>query len=355
MPADSILQIHRLQAVAGVLDASGNVLAILEWRDGDLFVCEANDAFRRMGDYHPDQLIGSELARIIAPESERELMRLCEAASRGVAYQGELLALGRQGRRYWFGLHVMPADRHGLFVGLGRDITARKAEADQAAAVQSLLARVFMAVDVPIAISDSTNRIAMINPAHEKLFGMAAAERAGRPAIEMVAPAFRERYQQEQQLHWRKSTPFRIELDLLTTAGREIPVRFTSRWVERSDRQMFRISTIVPDPLRLPATTHIGMHGRLRLVSLAELRAHFGAGYGAVAAKVEATARHVLAHRLESHDSFLATPEGDYCVAFAALSEDEALVRAAAIGHEIRARLIGDEPEAMVEVDPAGR
>ena len=348
-------KINMLHAVAGALDASDNALAILEWREGGLFILEINDAFCRMGEYTPDRLLGCDFAQIISPESEPELKRLYEAASQGQACRCELLALARRGGRYWFGMHSMPAavtaERAGLFVVLGRDITARRAEAEQSAAVQSLLARVFMSADVPISILDAENCFAMVNEAHESLLGGRSADWAGRQAMDMVDPASRARVLAAQQAHVKSGAPFRVEVDLLTLDGHRVPVQLTSRTVVRSDHRKFRIVTAIPDPLRVMLPSNVKMHGKLRLVSLAEVRAHLGDQYKSMAARVAATAVHVLEHRLDSRDSFVPTPEGDYCVVFAGLDEDEAMVRAAALGHEIRTKLIGEEMAAMVEVD----
>jgi len=349
-------KIGMLNAVAGALDSSDNVLAILEWRDGDLVILEMNDAFRRMGDYRPEQLLGCDFAGLISPESEADLVRMSEAAASGMPFRGELLAIARQGRRYWFGLHMMPCDlraeRAGLFVVLGRDITQRRAETEQSAAVQSLLARVFMSADVPISILDAENRFAMTNSAHDRLLGGRSSDWIGRPALDMVEPASRPRVIEARDRHLIEGTPFRIEVDLLSIDGHRVPVRLTSSLVERTDRQRFRVVTAVPEPLRPLAIPHITLHGKIKLISLAEVRDHLGERYAQMASRVIATATHVLDHRIGPHDHYLPTAEGDFCVWFSYLDEDEAELAASTVGHEIRTKLIGDDASAMAVIEP---
>ena len=349
-------KIGMLHAVAGALDGSDNVLEILEWRDGDLFILEMNDAFRRMGDYRAQKLLGCAFAQLVATESEADVIPMREAAASGTAFRGELLAIARQGKRYWFGFHMMPCDvraeRVGLFVVLGRDITQRRAEAEQSAAVQTLLARVFMSADVPISILDAENRFAMTNPAHDRMLGGRASDWVGRPSLETVEPGSRARLIEAREQHLLEGTPFRIDVDLITMDGQRLPVRLTSTRVERSDRQHFRIVTVVPEPMRPLSIPHIKLHGKIKLISLAEVRDHLGTRYRHMAPRVMATANHVLEQRVGPHDHFLPTAEGDFCVWFAYLNEDEAELSGSAIGHEIRTKLIGDDASAVVVIEP---
>ena len=349
-------KIGMLHAVAGALDGSDNVLAILEWRNGALLLLEINDAFRRMGDYYAERLIGCDFSDLIAGESAADLVRMTEAAAAGEPFRGELLAVARQGRRFWFGFHMMPCDpraeRTGLLVVLGRDITRRRTETEQSAAVQNLLARVFMSADVPIAILDAEDRFAMTNSAHDRLFGGRSSDWAGRSVLEIVEPESRSCLTEARDRHAGLGTPLRIELDLISGQSQRIPVRLTSSLVERSDRQHFYIVTIVPEPARALAVPHIKLHGKIKLISLAPVRDLLGARYPQMAPRVLATATHVLEQRIGPYDHFLPTAEGDFCVCFSYLDEDEADVSAGAIGHEIRTKLIGENAAAMVVIEP---
>ena len=100
--------------------------------------------------------------------------------------------------------------------------------------------------------------------------------------------------------------------------------------------------TVAAAPLRVTAA------GRVQLVGLDEVRESLGDRWPALKERAMATAEIVLRRRLGSRDTFSQTDDNGFVVAFAGISEQEASFRAAAIGNEIRQRLIGtgESPDA---------
>ena len=63
---------------------------------------------------------------------------------------------------------------------LGRDITEALHARQQQAAIQGLLAKVFLCVKAPVAITSDTGLIQMTNPALDELLGYSAGSLVGK-------------------------------------------------------------------------------------------------------------------------------------------------------------------------------
>src|SRR5699024_1038040 len=102
------------------LDQSDDIVVVLELDAGDLVVAAANDAFCRATGCCQPELIGRSFAAIAA-----NCAAVIRAAEDGQSIRTELLCGRKDGRSFWFGLHLMPVKdaARPRFVVLGRDIT----------------------------------------------------------------------------------------------------------------------------------------------------------------------------------------------------------------------------------------
>ena len=96
-----------------------------------------------------------------------------------------------------------------------------------------------------------------------------------------------------------------------------------------------RVSTIAQELRR-------GSGGKLQLLQLDQIRAELDARWPATADRVRIIAEQVLTRRLAPIDVFAPVDEGSYLILFAALDEDEARLKVAALAREIRDRLLGE-------------
>ncbi len=82
--------------------------------------------------------------------------------------------------------------------------------------------------------------------------------------------------------------------------------------------------------------------GKIRLIGLDGVKEALGSRWAAVAARAMASAEHVIKRRCGPRDTWSRTADGGFLICFADTTEDEAAFRAAAMGREIRTRLVGD-------------
>ena len=127
---------------------------------------------------------------------------------------------------------------------------------------------------------------------------------------------------------------------LLRADGTEIPVEITSTTVQRDDLRRFRIITILQRQDEAPVSVHVA--GKIRLIGLDEVKEALGSRWAAVAARAMASAEHVIKRHCGPRDTWSRTADGGFLICFADTTEDEAAFRAAAMGREIRTRLVGE-------------
>ena len=254
-------------------------------------------------------------------------------------------------RTFWFGFHLMqvrgPPPAH--FVVLGRDITESLQARQQQAAIQGLLAKVFLCVQAPVAIVSENGIIQMSNPALEELLGYPAGGLVGKRAIDCNAPGDRPAAVAARQRQTEDGHDYSLPTRLSRADGTELPVVLTSITVQREDLRRFRIITVLPRPSEPPATVHVA--GKIRLIGLDEVKEALGSRWAAVAARAMASAEHVIRRRCGPHDTLFAYSGRRLPDLLRRTTEEEAGFRAAALAREIRTRLVGDgETEATANV-----
>jgi PAS domain S-box-containing protein len=329
------------------LDQSDDCVLVLERAShavGDLTTVAANDAFCRVSGFSHEELIPQPLRALAAEEAGLSRWNELEQAARdGRPVRCELLCRRKNGNPFWFGLHMMPAHDSvpDCFVVLGRDITERLHASQQQAAVQSLLAKVFIVVKAPVAIVSHEGLIQMTNPALDELLGYPPGSLVGKNAMECNAPDMRPTVEAARERQISDGHDYTAATKLLRADGSEIAVEITSITVQREDLRRCRIITVLPQPASGPAMS-VRVAGKIKLIGLEDVKESLGTRWNAMAERATASAEHVIRQRCGPRDVCTRTADGGFLICFGDCSEDEAALRAAAIAREIRNKLIGD-------------
>jgi PAS domain S-box-containing protein len=197
-----------------------------------------------------------------------------------------------------------------------------------------------MCVSAPVAIVSDTGFFQMTNPALDKLLGYPAGILVGKKAVDVTAPLARAAVMAARQRQTEDGQDYTVASRLVRADGTEIPVEITSTTVQRDDLRRFRIVTVLQRPDAAPVTVHVA--GKIRLIGLDEVREALGSRWATVAARAMASAEHVIKRHCGPRDTWSRTADGGFLICFADTTEDEAGFRAAAMGREIRTRLVGD-------------
>ena len=179
------------------LDHSDDFVLVLEQScddAADWIIASANDAFCRTTGLTHGELVGRPFRTLIAddvgPADWNAIV--CAALVEG-SFHSELRCARSDGARFWFGLHLMRVreSEPRRFVVLGRDITTSLQARQQQAAIQGLLAKVFLCVKAPVAIVSENGLISMTNPALDEMLGDAPGKLVGKLAVDCNAPSAR--------------------------------------------------------------------------------------------------------------------------------------------------------------------
>ncbi len=208
----------------------------------------------------------------------------------------------------------------------------------------------FLCVKAPVAIvSSDTGRLQMSNPALDEFLGYAAGVLVGKLSVDLVPPAGRAALLAARQLQDKDGREYTLATRLLRADGKEVAAEVTSIVVQRADLQRFRIVTVLPaagqaGPVATTGAVPFRLHiaGKIKLIGLEEVKQSLGTRWEAMAARAMDSAEHVIRRHCGTRDTFSRTSDGGFLICFADASEEEATFRAAALGREIRARLVGE-------------
>lgn len=343
-----LLDASKLQRIVyETLDQSDDCVLVLEKMDDvedGLVVVSANDAFCRASGFSHEELISQPLRALAAEEDGQSRCDELECASREMrAIRCELPCRRKHNGVFWFGLHMMPArdSAPACFVVLGRDITEARYTRQQQAAIQGLLAKVFLAVKAPVAIVSHDGLIQMTNPALDELLRYPTGGLVGKKAMDFNTPDMRPTVQAARERQIADGRDYTAATKLLRADGSEVAVDITSTTVQREDLRRFRIITVLPRADSAPAVS-VRVAGKIKLIGLDEVKESLGSRWNAVAERAMASAEHVIRRRCGPRDTCTRTKDGGFLICFSECSEDEAALRAAAIAREIRSKLIGE-------------
>jgi PAS domain S-box-containing protein len=338
------------------LDHSDDFVLVLEQSGDDATdwtIASANDAFCRTTGLTHGELVGRPFRTLIADDADPAWNAFVRAALAEGSFHSELRCSRSNGTKFWFGLHLMRVreSEPPRFVVLGRDITTSLQAKQQQAAIQGLLAKVFLCVKAPVAIVSETGLISMTNPALDEMLGYAPGKLIGKLAVDCNAPSARPAMIAARQRQVEDGKDYSVRTRLLRADGSEVPAEISSITVQREDLRRFRIITALPQPEGPGPPTVIHIAGKIKLVGLDEVKQALGSRWAGVAARAMASAEHVVRKHCGPRDTWSRTADAGFLICYADATEDEASFRAATLAREIRARLIGDgETQAAATV-----
>ncbi len=335
------------QMLFRALDDSDDLVLVLEQIGAGaagLVIAAANEAFTRVSGYRPEDLVGRPLLSLAAPDLDPAAADgLLQAAQNRQSFRSEILCAGATGKQFWLGLHLMPVARTSppCSVLLGRDITDARRDRQQHAAVQGLLAKVFISVHAAVGILDEQGTILMTNPALDELLGYRPGGLLGKTGVDLIAVELRPAVLDARQRQMGTGESYQLEAMVQHADGSMIRLELGSTMVQREDLKRFRIITLNRIQVAKPAQVRVHIAGKIKLIGLEDVKTSLGSRWPAVAARVMASAEHVLRQRCGPRDSWSRTTDSGFVVCFGDVTEDEAAVRATALARDIRARLIG--------------
>lgn len=343
MPAPLSLSPELTNLVATALAASDSPVAIFRRIADELSYVAGNAAFARMAAYPPEVAPGMNLFRLLGVGADApDRPRLVQAIAAGQGAHAELPCHGQDGRAFWLGCSLMPAEgTH--FVLLGRDITERRLAAQQQQVVQALLAKVFQVIDAAVAIVGADGRVLMANPRLHTLLERPAGTLAGTVAADHIDPESRPAMEAARTRQEQDTEPYQIPVMLPRGKGGVIGVRLCSALIMRPDLPSFSILTLSPDAdaARPADARQFMVAGKVRLIGLHDVRATLGPRWPEMAEQAMRVAEQAARKRLGPSDSFFRTDDVGLMICFGGLTEEEASFRAALIGREIAQRLVG--------------
>ena len=365
------------QLVYQTLDQSDDIIILLERatdKADNPVIVAVNEAFHWATGYSNDELFGQPLLKLASREATAEVQAAIVASiEKHETLRTELPCVSRSGQQFWLGLHLMPAAEAGSdnFVLLGRDITDALQTRQQQAAIQSLLAKVFLCVDAAVAIIGDEGRILMTNPCMDRLLGYKPNALVGHNSLDMIAAGPRVEILAAHQRQSEDGKDFTIETTVLRSDGAELPAKLSSTLIERHDLKHFRVVTLFPTepqpsehkpartsprqaaapaesvpaalepaaPSRKPMRVQIA--GKIKLIGLEDVKTALGDRWPAAAVRAMAAAENVLKQRLGPRDDYGRTDDSGFVICFGDATEEAAAFLAATTARDIKNRLIG--------------
>jgi PAS domain-containing protein len=359
-----------IKIVAKALEASDTIVAVLEAsRDvqGGLRFMSANTALEAAIGRTTEQQFGLALGDIAAPEATPALDAIAIAVDLRRPWRGDLVCLNNAGKIVCIGCRLMPAQvaraPAQIYVLIGRDITARRAEAQAARTLNNLLAKAFLTADVPLAIVNANGRFVMTNQSMDAQLGCPLDSPAGKPATDFLPPQILTAGLETQQ---SDGVPNRSVVDLRRTDGQSLPVLLSCASFEGLDRNRFSIITTRPAESGLPASapaapgtkpakpTHFQVAGLLRFIDLEDVRETFKHQWDLLGGRVLDAAERIIRKHLQAGDEVSRDMDRGFTICFARGTEEQATQRSTAMAREIRTHLINlGEDENLVAMQVA--
>jgi len=232
------------------------------------------------------------------------------------------------------------------------------------ASMERLLTAVFMAISVPVAITDDELRFITANIRFLKSFGVTPRELAGRNLTDLIIPFDQTALAKARAEQSADGRPFDIVgKPAHSDAVAQIVARVET--VSQSGFKRIRVITLiepnaapkaapdgagdgVPALLRATPAGPVVVAGAIKLIGLDEVRAGLGDRWPSHAERVMTIAERIIRRRMLPQDLVSRTDDQGFVICFAGGTEDEAAFRAGSIAREIREFLIGesDDPAA---------
>ena len=215
-----------------LFDTAMEGIIVVDAEENLIFV---NNAFADMLGYEENELIGTNLQRLVNERDFKEIRRQTESRKKGKVSRYELVMFGKDGKPHIFQVSASPLwNEDGSFAGalsIVMDITERRQmEEALRESEEKFRAISNFAKDAIISIDDE-GRISFWNPAAEKMFGYKKEEAIGKEMYKLIPGNFYEAFQKGFSKFKETGTgPFIgrvIELVLVSKSGVEIPVELS--------------------------------------------------------------------------------------------------------------------------------
>jgi len=336
-------------AIMAALEESDTLLAVLEAAPGARpSIREAGGAWRPFAGRDAGDMAGRPWAELVEPATASgEAVE--EAFAAGLAYRGDLACRDLAGEPKWLGLHLMPvAAFNGTrrAVLIGRDITRRRREAAQQRLVQGLLLKSFQASEIPMAIVAPDDRIMLANPQLESLLGNPTGGLTGAPFLEQILPPYRQLFLDARAGQELEGAGPSADIELSAGADISVAVRASFKPIQCGDDQRFTIMSISRHPEGAVLPARLRMAGKIRFVSLADVRAASQGRWESMAARTLPAAEAIIRRRLQPKDLLSRTADDGFAICFVDATEAIASNVAAAIARDLQQQLIGPDSAA---------
>src|SRR5690606_22448324 len=165
--------------------------AIISITDADGKIIYANDRFCRISGYDRDELIGNSHRVVNSGLHSHSFFRnLWQTILAGQVWRGEIRNLNKNGRLYWLAATIVPLlgadDRPERFIAIRTDITHRKLAEAAMEESRSFLQGITDTVDDGLFRLDENMQCVFLNPAAERLLGIALMQMIEQPFLSMV-------------------------------------------------------------------------------------------------------------------------------------------------------------------------
>ncbi len=314
------------------------------------------------------QAFGVRIGRICKHDSIANLKKqIVESVAARDAVVNEIPVQEKSNELRWLEITVVPIyDETGTlqhFGRIARDITVRKRTEQQREATQRLLASIFSVIEQPLLVVDESGSCIMLNTALSRVFGWSVFDLVGQPVIKMLAKKHQDTLMQHLESPESVEHRRKLRLPVRCRDGSILTCDIAMTCILQPDGRRWGILGLVVDEGEAGAGQSPGLHqavrgqmapgesaivvsGRVQLVGLAEIKERLGERWEKLSAKVHAIADRIIRRSLAPTDAFERVEDDGYVICFAELNEQEAQIKARAIGRDIQEWVTGEIPEA---------
>ncbi|MBV8658721.1 MAG: EAL domain-containing protein [Burkholderiales bacterium] len=178
-PLDANVVLRALNAISqGVLIAGPDGL-----------ILSANQTFTRMTGYTLRDVLGRTCSMLQGPKTDPQTVaRIRDAMAKEITFSGDLINYRKDGEWFWNSLIINPVHDEGgqltHFIGILRDVTARKAAEAAHAASEQRYRHLIEHIPAGVVVHDATSAILLANSAAATLLGLSIEQLRGREAID---------------------------------------------------------------------------------------------------------------------------------------------------------------------------
>jgi hypothetical protein len=183
----------------------------------------------------------------------------------------------------------------------------------------------------------------LANPQLETLLGHAVGGLTGAPFLEQILLPYRQLFLDARAGQENDGPGPTADIELSAGAEVCVAVRASFKPIQCGDDQRFTIMSISRHPEGAVLPARLRMAGKIRFVSLADVRAASPGRWEAMAARALPAAEAIIRRRLQPKDLLSRTADDGFAICFVDASEAVASNVAAAIARDLQQQLIGPD------------